>query len=359
MEQITPQISIIIPLYNEEDNIHILYEEIRRSVDQLGVCYELIFVDDGSSDDTYKHLRGIKKREDDVNKNSVRTRIIRFARNFGQTAAMQAAFDHTRGDIIVSLDGDLQNDPKDIPILLDKLDEGYDVVCGWRKDRKDKALTRIIPSKVANWLIGKITGVPIHDNGCSLKAFRSSVIKSVNLYSDMHRFIPAMTSMVGARVTEIVVNHRPRKYGRTKYGLTRIWKVLFDIITIKMLIHFNERPLLWFAFFGFIFCLVGLGLGITSVLLFMQGESSIVYPAASFLSFSLFGSLLSWGLLAEFFVKIETSPQRRRAEDRRQKAEDRGQKSDGRGRRAEGRGQRAEGRRQRADGREQREKKGG
>ena len=359
MEEIAPMISIVIPLYNEEDNVIILYKEIRNAVDQTGKPYEILFVDDGSSDTTFQCLKDIKRKEKKGKEIQVQTRIMRFSRNFGQTAAMQAGFDHARGDIIVSLDGDLQNDPADIPKFLHKLKEGYDVVCGWRKDRKDKALTRIIPSKVANWLIGKITGVPIHDNGCSLKAFRSSVIKSVNLYSDMHRFIPAMTSMVGARVTEIVVNHRPRKYGRTKYGLTRIWKVLFDIITIKMLIHFNERPLLWFAFFGFIFCLVGLGLGITSVLLFMQGESSIVYPAASFLSFSLFGSLLSWGLLAEFFVKIETSPQRRRAEDRRQKAEDRGQKSDGRGRRAEGRGQRAEGRRQRADGREQREKKGG
>ena len=146
---------------------------------------------------------------------------------------MQAGFDHARAKLIVSLDGDLQNDPKDIPRLLQKLDEGFDVVCGWRKDRKDKALTRILPSKVANWMIGKITGVQIHDNGCSLKAYRSRIIKSVRLYSDMHRFIPAMTTLAGARITEVVVNHHPRTFGQSKYGLGRVWRVAMDIITVK------------------------------------------------------------------------------------------------------------------------------
>ena len=305
MKHITPQISIVIPVHNEEDNIEILYKEIRDSVDQLNRPYEIIFVDDGSSDTTFKCLKKIKEKEQEERLILVQTRIIRFSRNFGQTAAMQAGFDHAMGDFIVSLDGDLQNDPNDIPKLLSKLNEGYDLVCGWRKDRKDKALTRILPSKVANWLIGKITGVPIHDNGCSLKAYRSSVIKSVKLYSAMHRFIPAMTTLTGARIAEMVVNHRPRKYGTTKYGLSRTWKVMFDMITIKMLIHFHNRPLLWFAGLGLIFCFFGFVLGTASVLLFVQGERSIIFPAASFLLLFLFGSLLSWGLLAEFFVKIE------------------------------------------------------
>jgi len=179
MKEITPQISIVIPVYNEEDNVDILYKEVRNSVDQLNKPYEIIFIDDGSPDNTFECLKNIKKKGSCKEKTLAQTRIICFTRNFGQTAAMQAGFDHARGEVIVSLDGDLQNDPNDIPRLLGKLDEGYDVVCGWRKDRKDKALTRILPSKVANWLIGKITGVHIHDNGCSLKAYRSSVIKSM------------------------------------------------------------------------------------------------------------------------------------------------------------------------------------
>jgi glycosyltransferase involved in cell wall biosynthesis len=307
MDYIIPIISIVIPIYNEEDNVDILYQEIRGSVDQLQKPYEIIFIDDRSSDASFERLKIIKEREQNEEKHFAQTRIIRFARNFGQTAAMQAGFDQARGNVIVSLDGDLQNDPNDIPKLLSKLDEGYDVVCGWRKDRQDKKVTRIIPSRVANWLIAKVTGVPIHDNGCSLKAYRSSVIKSVRLYSDMHRFIPAVTTLVGSRIAEIVVNHRPRKYGTTKYGLSRVWKVLFDMITIKMLIHFHNRPFLWFAIIGFVFGIIGLGLGITSVFLFLQGVQSIVYPATSFLLLSLFGSLLSWGLLAEFFVKMEKS----------------------------------------------------
>lgn len=301
----TPEISIVIPVYNEEDNVNILYNEIRETLKPLKKPYEIIFIDDGSSDGTFECLTRIKEKEEDYEASFAQTIIMRFSRNFGQTPAMQAGFDKARGNIIVSLDGDLQNDPNDIPRLLDKLDKGYDVVCGWRKDRKDKTFSRIIPSKVANWLIAKITGVPIHDRGCSLKAYKTSVIKSVRLYSDMHRFIPAMTSLVGARITEIVVNHRPRKYGQTKYGLSRIWKVLFDMVTIEMLLHFNQRPLMWFATFCFIFGFLGICFGVASIFFFLQGEQSMICSAATFLSFFLFGSLLSWGFLAEYFVKIE------------------------------------------------------
>jgi glycosyltransferase involved in cell wall biosynthesis len=297
-----PYLSIVVPVYNEQDNIVCLHKEISDSVGKMRKLCEVIYVDDGSTDETLEKLREINHQEKLGN---IQTRIIKFSRNFGQTAAMQAGFDQAKGAIIVSLDGDLQNDPADIPKLIEKLDEKYDVVCGWRKDRKDKTLTRVLPSKVANWMIGKITGVPIHDNGCSLKAYRNSVVKSVRLYSDMHRFIPAIASMADARITEVVVNHRPRKFGKTKYGLSRVWKVLSDIVTIKMLVHFHNQPILWFALLSLIFAFFGLGFGIVSIANYFKGIRSIVYPTSSFLFFSLFGSFLSWGILAEFIIRQE------------------------------------------------------
>jgi glycosyltransferase involved in cell wall biosynthesis len=301
----TVHLSIVIPLYNEEDNVKILYDEIRATVDLLQKPYEVIFVDDGSSDATVARLTEIIQNEKNADNRFCRTRLVKFSRNFGQTAAMQAGFDHATGAFIISLDGDLQNDPKDIPRLLEKMEEGYDVVCGWRKNRQDKAITRILPSKVANWMIGKITGVPIHDNGCSLKAYRSQVIKAVTLYSDMHRFIPAVTTLKDARIAEIIVNHRARKYGQAKYGLSRIWKVLSDIVTIKMIIHFHYQPIVWFALFSLVFATLGFGFGILSIVTYFQGVRSIVYPAASFLFLSLFGGFLSWGILAEFLIRQE------------------------------------------------------
>jgi glycosyltransferase involved in cell wall biosynthesis len=296
-------LSIVIPLYNEEDNVKILYEEIRETVDRVKSPYELIFVDDGSRDSTVQRLNEIIQNEKKAGNRFCITRLVKFSRNFGQTAAMQAGFDQAVGAFIISLDGDLQNDPKDIPRLLKKMEEGYDVVCGWRKNRQDKAITRVLPSKVANWMIGKITGVPIHDNGCSLKAFRSTIIKAVTLYSDMHRFIPAVTTLKDAKIAEIVVNHRPRKYGEAKYGLSRIWKVLSDIITIKMLIHFSNQPILWYALLSLIFAVFGFAFGLISIITYFEGVRSIVYPAASFLFLSLFGSFLSWGILAEFIIR--------------------------------------------------------
>jgi glycosyltransferase involved in cell wall biosynthesis len=298
-------LSIVIPVYNEEDNVRILYREIRDTVDRIDKPYEIIFVDDGSSDSTSEYLTKIIEKEKEEKTKPKEIRLIKFSRNFGQTAAMQAGFDFARGEVIVSLDGDLQNDPKDIPELLETLNQGYDVVCGWRKDRKDKALTRILPSKVANWMIGKITGVPIHDNGCSLKVYKSRIVKSIRLYSDMHRFIPAITTMADAKIAEVVVNHRSRKFGEAKYGLSRIWKVLADIVTVKMIIHFHNQPMLWFSLLSLIFAALGLGFAIVSILTFLQGVQTIVYPAASFLFFTLFVSLLSWGLLAEFLIRQE------------------------------------------------------
>ncbi len=297
-----PYLSLVIPLFNEEENIEILYREIRNVLDKMNKPYEIIYVDDRSSDRTFDILKKVKNLSESIGSNC-KVKIIRFKRNFGQTNAMQAGFDHANGEIIVSMDGDLQNDPADIPMMLEKIDEGYHVVCGWRRDRKDKKLTRIIPSKIANWIIGKITGVYIHDNGCSLKAFKKEVIKSVRLYSDLHRFIPAMTTLVGAKITEVVVNHRARKYGSTKYGLSRTWKVMSDIITVKMLIHFSSKPIVWFATFGLIFGLIGCIIFILSIYTILNDGESTVYMTVSLLLLTLFGNLISWGLIAEYFVK--------------------------------------------------------
>ena len=231
-----PMLSIVVPVYNEEENVRPLFEKIQAVCETIGDTYEVLFVDDGSSDATFAVLSELSKRVPQVV-------VIRFKENAGQTAAMAAGFEFARGERIVSMDGDLQNDPVDVPKLLEKLDEGYDLVCGWRKERQDKFLTRRVPSIVANWIIGKVTGVPIHDNGCSLKAYRASVIKQVQLYGEMHRFIPAMSTVAGARIAEIVVTHHPRRFGQSKYGLGRVWRVALDIIAFKFIIFvFTPRP---------------------------------------------------------------------------------------------------------------------
>lgn len=229
-------LSIVVPVYNEEDNVRPLFEKIQTVCETIGDAYEILFVDDGSEDETFNLLSELCKQEPQLV-------VIRFEKNAGQTAAMAAGFEFARGERIISMDGDLQNDPIDMPRLLEKLDGGYDLVCGWRKNRQDKFLTRRVPSIIANWIIGKVTGVPIHDNGCSLKAYRASVIKQVPLYGEMHRFIPAMATVVSARIAEIVVSHHPRRFGKSKYGLGRIWRVMFDIIAFKLIISvFTSSP---------------------------------------------------------------------------------------------------------------------
>ena len=234
------QVSIIAPLYNEEDSVEPLYKAIKSGVDHLDLDYEILFVDDGSKDHTVQIAQGLAE-------NDHRLRVIKFRRNYGQTPAMAAGIDEARGKILITMDGDLQNDPRDIPEFLAKIEEGYDIVVGWRHKRQDKLITRKIPSKIANWIIGKVTGVPIKDNGCSLKAYRAEVIKNVPLYSEMHRFIPAMASLTGAKVAEIKVRHHARQFGVSKYGLSRIYKVLLDLLTIKTIISFSHRPLQWFS----------------------------------------------------------------------------------------------------------------
>ncbi|WP_373054277.1 glycosyltransferase family 2 protein [Thioalkalivibrio sp.] len=233
-------LSVIVPLFNEEENVFPLYRSIVAALDPLAVDYELILVDDGSSDATVARARQLAEQDK-------RLRLIILRRNYGQTPAMAAGIDHASGQILVTMDGDLQNDPADIPILVEQIHAGYDIVVGWRHERQDKLITRRIPSLIANWLIGKVTGVPIRDNGCSLKAYRGDVIKEVPLYSEMHRFIPAMASIAGARIVEVRVRHHPRRFGSSKYGLTRIYKVLIDLLAIETLIVSAQRPMTFFG----------------------------------------------------------------------------------------------------------------
>jgi glycosyltransferase involved in cell wall biosynthesis len=245
-----PELSVIVPFYNEEENIERMYAAIVDAVGPIGTSFEMVFVDDGSRDHTLERAVDIARRDN-------RVRVVKFRRNYGQTPAMAAGIEQACGRILITMDGDLQNDPADIANFLEKIDEGYDIVVGWRFDRQDKLISRKIPSKIANWLIGKVTGVPIRDNGCSLKAYRASLIKEIPLYSEMHRFIPAMASIAGPRIAEIKVRHHARQFGRSKYGLSRIYKVLLDLMVIKTVASFTSRPLLWFSILATPLVLIG------------------------------------------------------------------------------------------------------
>ncbi|RUM60873.1 MAG: glycosyltransferase, partial [Persephonella sp.] len=215
-------LSIVIPIYNEEENLPILYEKLKSVLDNLGKSYEIILVDDGSTDRSWEIIKEFAEKDKHVVG-------VNFRKNFGQTAAMSAGFQMARGDVIITMDGDLQNDPEDIPKLLEVLNNGYDIVSGWRKDRKDTFLTRTLPSRIANWLISRTTGVHLHDYGCSLKAYRSEVAKRLDYYGEMHRFLPALAKPLGAKITEIPVKHHPRIYGKSKYGISRTFKVILDL----------------------------------------------------------------------------------------------------------------------------------
>jgi glycosyltransferase involved in cell wall biosynthesis len=293
----TPDLSVIVPLYNEEESVGPLHEAIVGALDPLGMEYEILFVDDGSRDGTFSNARDLARKDR-------RLRVIRFRRNYGQTPAMAAGFDHARGKILVTMDGDLQNDPADIPMFLEKIAEGNDIVCGWRHKRQDKLISRRIPSIIANRIIGRITGVPIKDNGCSLKAYRADVIKSIPLYSDMHRFIPAMTSMAGTSVAELKVNHSARKFGVSKYGISRIYKVIIDLLVIKTLLAFSSKPMRLFAAVGLISMALGGSLLIAAVSGLYRGENVDFMLASGGLLFliqSFF--LLQVGFLCELINK--------------------------------------------------------
>jgi len=247
-------LSLIIPLYNEEANLPLLYDSIKKALEPLQQNWEVIFVDDGSQDKSLDVLKAL------VKKDPRHVRAVIFRRNFGQTAAITAGIDHAQGDTIVLLDADMQNDPADIPMLLAKLDEGYDLVSGWRKDRKDNRLTRTIPSIFANGLISWVTGVHLHDYGCSLKAYRRDALEGFRLYGEMHRFIPVFAHSVGARITEIPVRHHHRKFGEANYGLERTLKVILDLFTVKFLLNYSHKPIRLFGGTGMILIFVSMAL---------------------------------------------------------------------------------------------------
>lgn len=293
-------LSVIVPLYNEEDNVAMLHQRLRDVLDGMAVPYEIICVNDGSKDATEARLAEQAQTNEHL-------KVINFRGNRGQTAAMMAGFDHARGDIIIPIDGDLQNDPADIPRIVEKLNEGYDVVSGWRKSRQDAALRRNLPSKVANWLISHISGVKLHDYGCTLKGYRREVMQDVRLYGEMHRFIPIYASWNGSRITEIPVNHFPRIHGVSKYGLERIVKVLLDLMVVKFLGRYQTKPVYVFGFTGLIaFGVAGLS-GLWALWLKFVDNISLIQtplPLLTVMGFLTGMMCLLMGLLAEVLVRI-------------------------------------------------------
>jgi glycosyltransferase involved in cell wall biosynthesis len=294
-------VSIVVPLLNEEESLGALHQEISAAAGGLGVDYEVLYVDDGSSDGTPQRLRALAEADPHV-------RVIRFRRNYGQTAALQAGFDHASGEVVITMDGDLQNDPADFGLLLGEIAAGNDLVCGWRFHRQDDMLTRRLPSQLANWLIGRLTGMRIHDNGCTLKAYRGDVVKKARLYAEMHRFLAPMMSLSGCRYKEVVVNHRARRFGRSKYGMSRIWKVFLDLLTVKMLLGFITRPAAWFGLLALPFMgatlLASLGAGYSYLTLSPGKDYPIVFPSMALLFAVAAAHLLAVGMLAELVVKV-------------------------------------------------------
>ena len=294
-----PELSIVIPVHNESPNIKPLYQELTQTLGQYGRPYELMLVDDGSTDDTFEQLAVLQSRDP-------RLRVIRFRRNFGQTAAFAAGIAHARGRLVVTSDGDLQNDPRDIPAMVAMIDQGNDIVCGWRKDRKDTFMTRRVPSILANKLISWATGVPLHDYGCSLKVFRSEVIKPLRLYGEMHRFLPAIASQIGVKIAEMEVNHRARRAGVTKYGLSRTIRVVLDLATVKFLLDYSTRPLQIFGLIGII--VGGLGALVTGWLAFVrlflhQGIADRPLLLLGVMMIFIGVQLVTFGLLAEVMAR--------------------------------------------------------
>jgi len=298
-------LSVILPTHNEVESVGPLYEATVRAVEPIGTTFEIIFVDDGSSDGTFERCAALAA--DDP-----RVRVIKLRRNYGQTPAMVAGIDHARGAILITMDADLQNDPADIPMMVARIQEGYDLVVGWRHNRQDRFLSRRFPSVIANWLIAKVTGVEIKDNGCSLKAYRAGLIKNVPLYSEMHRFIPAMASMAGARIDQVKVRHHARRFGQSKYGLSRIYKVIFDILSIKTLLLFAKKP-------GFLFVSASVLVGFISMIVFVaavihagdvgQPHSVVLGGVAMLLGslalFLVFGGMISYLLFRTIVLRRE------------------------------------------------------
>ncbi len=301
METHEPQVSVVIPVYNERENLPLLYEKLQEVLSRHPWTWEVVFVDDGSTDGSTDVLTQLARQD------PVHVRVLVLRRNFGQTAAIAAGVDHARGGVIVLMDADLQNDPEDIPRLLAKIEEGADVVSGWRKDRKDPFLTRVLPSRIANALISKVTGVPLHDYGCTLKAYRRDILQSFRLYGEMHRFIPAYAAAVGARIVEIPVRHHPRRFGRSKYGLGRTLKVLLDLITVKYLISFSQKPIYLFGGMGLVLLVPGWLLLLFLIVRRIFWQVGILTSPLFLISLMFiilgFQSILM-GLIAELLVRI-------------------------------------------------------
>ncbi len=300
-------ISVVVPLYNEEENIEILHARLKAVLESTGLAYEILYVDDGSQDMTIDLLEKIQKKDSD------KVIILSLRRNFGQTAAFAAGFDLSRGEIVITMDGDLQNDPADIPKLIEAI-KGYDLVSGWRKERKDPFFSRRLPSMIANWLISKVTGVRLHDYGCSLKAYRRDVIKNLRLYGEMHRFIPAIASWYGVRINEIETTHHPRLRGKSKYGISRTIKVLLDLLTIKFLQSFSTKPMQFFGPMGLIFSLSG-----TTICMYLTMEKFINAVDIGSRPLLLLGVLLliigfqfiGMGLLGEMIIRVYHESQKK------------------------------------------------
>ena len=295
----TPELSLFLPVLDEEENLQPMHAKIAAALDALGKTAEVIYVDDGSTDKSLSILREIAAADD-------RVRVISLRRNYGQTAAMSAGIDAAKGDILIPMDADLQNDPADISRLLDKLDEGYDVVSGWRKNRQDKLISRKIPSQIANRIISWIGGVPLHDYGCSLKAYRRDVIQDVRLYGEMHRFIPIYASWAGARVAEIPVDHHARTMGKSKYGISRTVKVVFDLITIKFMAEYHTKPIYVFGTFGMLAFFIAIIAGVWALVLKIFYATSFILtplPIIAVVMLAISVQFFLMGLLAELLVR--------------------------------------------------------
>lgn len=301
-------ISLVVPVYNEEESIRPLYDSIRAALDTYSAEYEIVFVDDGSRDESPKCLDSIASHDE-------RVRVVHLRRNFGQTAAMTAGFQHASGDVIVTLDADLQNDPSDIPHMLEKLHEGYDLVHGWRRDRQDAFLNRRLPSMIANRIISRVTGFPVRDLGCTLKVIRREVAEDVRLYGEMHRFIPILAHWQGARCVEVETKHHARKYGTTKYGISRTLRVVLDLITVKYLIQYSTSPMRLFGGMGLCCGAAGFVAGVAALV--MKLASGFDMTGNPLLYVSLFGALLglqfaSLGMLGEVCARIYYESQNRK-----------------------------------------------
>ena len=300
-------ISVLIPVFNEEENISPLCEKLTSVLNRMGKDYEVIFIDNGSSDETLSLLRPICKKDP-------RIKFVSFSRNFGQTSALTAGIDLSKGKIIIPMDGDLQNDPEDIPRLLQKIEEGYDVVSGWRKDRKDPFLKRRLPSLIANRIISFMGGVRLHDYGCTLKAYRRDILKNIRLYGEMHRFIPVYAKWVGARVSEVPVNHLPRKFGSSKYGVNRVFKVILDLMVVKFLLSYSQKPIYVFGGMGFLMIFGAiLSGGYAIYLKIFRGVSFILTPMPILSVFLVVLGFLSilMGFLAEVLIRTYYESQRK------------------------------------------------